>query len=73
MDYLEMTRDALRELEQLARESHADAIADEAGALAERAAEGRFYVACVAGHRRAQHVDAAHPLRPADALRLGEA
>lgn len=47
-----MTGDALRQLEQLAREAHADAIAAETRALAERTAQGRFYVACVGQFKR---------------------
>lgn len=47
-----MTADPLHELERIAREAHADAIAEEARALAERAAEGRFYVACVGQFKR---------------------
>jgi GTP-binding protein EngB required for normal cell division len=52
MDDLEMTGDTLRELEQLAREADAGSVADEAHSLAERAAEGRFYVACVGQFKR---------------------
>lgn len=39
-------------LEQLAREAGVDAVATEARALAERAADGRFYVACVGQFKR---------------------
>jgi GTP-binding protein EngB required for normal cell division len=39
-------------LERLARESQALTIADEAASLAERASEGRFYVACVGQFKR---------------------
>ena len=47
-----MTGNTLRELEQLALAAHADAIAAEARSLAERAAKGRFYVACVGQYKR---------------------
>src|SRR5437899_9190810 len=47
-----MTGNTLCELEQLALAAHADAIAAEARSLAERAAEGRFYVACVGQFKR---------------------
>ena len=42
----------LGELERIARETGADFLADEARALAERAAEGRFYVACIGHFKR---------------------
>ncbi len=42
----------LHALERLARESQALTIADEAASLAERASEGRFYVACVGQFKR---------------------
>jgi dynamin family protein len=47
-----MSGNVLGELEKLALEAHADGIAAEARALAERAAEGRFYVACVGQFKR---------------------
>jgi hypothetical protein len=52
MDALKMTGDRLRELEDLARDAQADAIAAETRTLAERAAEGRFHAACVGQFKR---------------------
>jgi dynamin family protein len=48
----EMTMDALHELEQLAVRAQAQEVASEARALRDRAAEGRFYVACVGQFKR---------------------
>ncbi len=42
----------LQDLGRIALELQSEAIADEANALAERAAEGRFYVACVGQFKR---------------------
>ncbi|MGC8669096.1 MAG: dynamin family protein [Chthonomonadales bacterium] len=47
-----MDPERLTHLELLAREMGAQSIADEAHALAERAREGRFYVACVGQFKR---------------------
>jgi predicted GTPase len=47
-----MKDDPLRQLEHLAHELEAHAIADEAHALAERASQGRFYVACIGQFKR---------------------
>jgi len=47
-----MDPERLVQLELLAREMGATAVADEARALAERAREGRFYVACVGQFKR---------------------
>ncbi len=47
-----MRQESLRHLEALAREIGAEAVADEARSLAERASEGRFYVACVGQFKR---------------------
>lgn len=47
-----MSGNPLCELERVARLVEATAVADEARALAERAAEGRFFVACVGQFKR---------------------
>ena len=44
--------DRIAELAQLAEEAGAPEIATDAGALVERLAEGRFYVACVGQFKR---------------------
>jgi len=47
-----MRHESLQKLETLARAIGADAVADEARSLTERASEGRFYVACVGQFKR---------------------
>lgn len=47
-----MNTGRLRALERIARELNASTVAEEAHALAERAAEGRFFVACVGQFKR---------------------
>jgi GTPase Era involved in 16S rRNA processing len=47
-----MSKETLKQLEQIARSLGAETVAEEARSLAERASEGRFFVACVGQFKR---------------------